>query len=77
MNLHLSQNQHRISNLHPYLENLIMRMLRAEASDRPQSMGDVKGAGEHCPGRTYILPKRNIRQYPQQGCQQPTARISC
>ncbi|MCA9815641.1 MAG: serine/threonine protein kinase [Cyanobacteria bacterium HKST-UBA01] len=49
-------------NLHPYLENLIMRMLRAEASDRPQSMGDVKKELESIAlERTYILPKRNIQ----------------
>lgn len=49
-------------NLHPYLENLIMRMLRAETAERPQSMSAVKKELESIAlEKTYILPKRNIQ----------------
>lgn len=55
-------------NLHPYLEDLIMRMLRAEAADRPQSMGDVKKDLEHIAlERAYLLPKRNIQAISSSG----------
>ncbi|MBI1272298.1 protein kinase [bacterium] len=49
-------------NLHPCLEDLIMRMLRAEAADRPQSMNEVKKDLESIAlNGTYVLPKRNIQ----------------
>ncbi|HMP53215.1 MAG TPA: serine/threonine-protein kinase, partial [Candidatus Melainabacteria bacterium] len=49
-------------NLHPRLEDLVMRMLRAEADDRPKSMNEVKKDLESIAlERTYVLPKRNIQ----------------
>lgn len=49
-------------NLHPRLEDLVMRMLRVERADRPQSMNEVKKELENIAlKRTYVLPKRNIQ----------------